>query len=1040
MTRRTRTVRSVLASVASVALALSAVVAVSAPAAGASTLVYDSIPETSPPSYASLGYEATSTDEFGDYVQLDGAARVLTTLSVGLTDWACENWATSNPCFSAPGSTFDHPITVNVYDVDHSGASPAAGDLIATLTETKAIPFRPSASPYCDGGRWRATDGSCNNGFAFTLDFDFTDQGVVLDDDVIVSVAYNTQHYGAAPTGVTGPYNSLNVSLADDAPTVGTDPSADQMFWKTTYPGYNDEFILDGGWTPYNGLVLEISTDPDLDPTATDVTVYQRDVKSSETTATYTSWHEGKNNATPAYSVKTDGLHLGDGAASTIIKGTDVPNATISKADLRAAIIGGASVTVLSGKTTFQVPVHFGSAITDHFTTLRSTSLTPGTHTFSLSDIWATTRAFGPYAAQEEAPLGELLDAVYGYGTVWLAGVGVQADAVAPAVVSDLTFRGTHFTFFQPEITPCTPSAGDSATNLDSTGWDFSQTRSQGSNVFTANGLHVTTFGDPTPSPDQRKAAGYHAIDIPLSEVGTPSIVIADGYTGVRPSLQLGFDADGNGTQDGYLVGEPWFYGGGAWTPTVNGDWNDAKFWAFADFGVGAGGGYGSMGTLNQYLLANPTARILSYGYSLGSGVNGDATIESISVGCSTTSFDYVLGTLTTATPTITGTLNVAETLTADAGTWGPSPVALTYQWLAGGTPIGGATLSTYVLTSAEFNKKISVTVTGTKADFATQSTTSAETALVGAELETESPSDVQRLAGGDRYETAIEISQFGFADGEPDTVYVATGLGFADALSAAPAAAHDSAPLLLTSPDVVPGNVVTELERLAPGEIIVVGGEGVVTPSVVTQLQALSFHPTVTRVAGDDRYATSRAIAEATWTSASTAYVAAGSDFPDALSAGPAAAHFDGPVVLVPGTDATVDDATLDLLDALGTTDVKIAGGLGVVSDGIEDQLGGLFAVTRNAGANRYDTAVAINEDEFGTTDSVFIATGLGFADALTGAALAGVAGAPLYVSTAECIPASVLQSIENRGAAHVLILGGTSVLSAAVERLERC
>ncbi|WP_181068060.1 fibronectin type III domain-containing protein [Rathayibacter sp. AY1A7] len=90
-----------------------------------------------------------------------------------------------------------------------------------------------------------------------------------------------------------------------------------------------------------------------------------------------------------------------------------------------------------------------------------------------------------------------------------------------------------------------------------------------------------------------------------------------------------------------------------------------------------------------------------------------------------------VAGTLSAATPTITGTAKVGSTLTAKPGTWGPSPVALTYQWKANGTAISGATSATYKPTSATVGKKITVTVTGKKADYTTATRTSAATAAV---------------------------------------------------------------------------------------------------------------------------------------------------------------------------------------------------------------------------------------------------------------------------------------------------------------------
>ena len=88
-------------------------------------------------------------------------------------------------------------------------------------------------------------------------------------------------------------------------------------------------------------------------------------------------------------------------------------------------------------------------------------------------------------------------------------------------------------------------------------------------------------------------------------------------------------------------------------------------------------------------------------------------------------------GTLTAVTPKITGTAKVGSTLTATAGTWGPAPVALTYQWKANGTAITGAIATTYKPTSATVGKTITVTVTGKKTAYTTATRTSAATAAV---------------------------------------------------------------------------------------------------------------------------------------------------------------------------------------------------------------------------------------------------------------------------------------------------------------------
>lgn len=85
-----------------------------------------------------------------------------------------------------------------------------------------------------------------------------------------------------------------------------------------------------------------------------------------------------------------------------------------------------------------------------------------------------------------------------------------------------------------------------------------------------------------------------------------------------------------------------------------------------------------------------------------------------------------------TPTPQIVGTASVGQTLSASAGSWSPSPT-LSYQWLRAGSPISGATRSTYVIAAADLGTKLSVTVTGTLTNYPTTAVTSAETAAVSA-------------------------------------------------------------------------------------------------------------------------------------------------------------------------------------------------------------------------------------------------------------------------------------------------------------------
>lgn len=88
----------------------------------------------------------------------------------------------------------------------------------------------------------------------------------------------------------------------------------------------------------------------------------------------------------------------------------------------------------------------------------------------------------------------------------------------------------------------------------------------------------------------------------------------------------------------------------------------------------------------------------------------------------------------TTKAPSITGTAQVGKTLTANIGTFNPGAAKVTYQWLANGAAIAGATARTYTpANAAQVGKKLSVRVTATLAEYTTYTGTSAQTVAVKA-------------------------------------------------------------------------------------------------------------------------------------------------------------------------------------------------------------------------------------------------------------------------------------------------------------------
>ena len=162
-------------------------------------------------------------------------------------------------------------------------------------------------------------------------------------------------------------------------------------------------------------------------------------------------------------------------------------------------------------------------------------------------------------------------------------------------------------------------------------------------------------------------------------------------------------------------------------------------------------------------------------------------------------------------------------------------------------------------------------------------------------------------------------------------------------------------------------------------------GGTAAIPDSVATTLTGLGFN--VVRYAGTDRYDTALKVATALG-GPSTVFLATGTNFPDALSAGPAAAASHGVVLLTDGS--TLPAAVKAYLSAHPGT-VYAVGGPAVAADP---------AATPLQGADRYATAAAVATAIFTAPTSVGVASGVTFPDALSGGAYQAQAGGPILLT----------------------------------------
>jgi 5'-nucleotidase len=309
---------------------------------------------------------------------------------------------------------------------------------------------------------------------------------------------------------------------------------------------------------------------------------------------------------------------------------------------------------------------------------------------------------------------------------------------------------------------------------------------------------------------------------------------------------------------------------------------------------------------------------------------------------------------------------------------------------------------------------------------------------VAGAPLQAQASIEVDRIAGANRYETAALIAQEFPAP--VDTVFIASGAVFADALSARPAATAvgpaqgpvPSAPILLTAPGGLPTATVNALTDLAPTTVRIVGGEQAVSPDVEAAIKVLLPDATVQRIGGEDRYVTSARIARQFPRNLERVYIASGADFPDALAGG-AVATRDGVPVLLTRPNA-LPSAVAGALGYLNPTDVVILGGPTAVNARVEAEIKEIVPnVSRIYGADRYATAAKLAQ-MFPKDAQTYLASGVDFPDALTGAALAGTLNRPLLLTRPGSLAGPTLAGLNHISPQGVTILGGTGAVSGAV------
>lgn len=187
------------------------------------------------------------------------------------------------------------------------------------------------------------------------------------------------------------------------------------------------------------------------------------------------------------------------------------------------------------------------------------------------------------------------------------------------------------------------------------------------------------------------------------------------------------------------------------------------------------------------------------------------------------------------------------------------------------------------------------------------------------------------------------------------------------------------------------------------------------------------------TRIEGPNRYGTSANISATLAKEGGKVIVASGENYPDALAGGGAAASIGAPVLLTRA--GSLPDPINDELKRLKPTEIIVLGGDNAVSGAVKGALGDLAKVTPIAGADRYETAALVSKTMFPEgADTVYLASGQNFPDALAAGPAAGVARGPILLTRTGSLPDVTLAELKRLKPTKVVILGGTEAVSAEV------
>ena len=261
-------------------------------------------------------------------------------------------------------------------------------------------------------------------------------------------------------------------------------------------------------------------------------------------------------------------------------------------------------------------------------------------------------------------------------------------------------------------------------------------------------------------------------------------------------------------------------------------------------------------------------------------------------------------------------------------------------------------------------------------------------------------------MSGSDRYETSTKISKTGWTSGAKNVVIVnGNEKNIVDGLSATPFASIKNAPVLLSNNGKLPSSTISELKRLNPTNVYVIGGTTSMPESVVKSIKN-NTNATVSRIGGKTRYETSLAIAKQIDKIADVnkVYISSGTGEVDALSIASVAGRDKAPILLT--NVNKVDTNTYNFIKSENVKNAYFIGGEKKISNSVIKQIDKVVSadVSKNrvAGQNRKDTNAEVIEKFYTSSklNGVVVAKDDVIVDALTVGSFAAKNDMPVVIA----------------------------------------